>query len=42
MTGALDRDGQPRIHKPELRRAGPDIGCYECTDVITGTQLILR
>ena len=42
MTGALDRDGQPRIHRPALRRSGPDIGCYECTDVLTGIHLIVR
>ena len=42
MTGAVDRDGQPRIHKPQLRRSDPDIGCYECVDVMTGIHVILR
>jgi hypothetical protein len=42
MSGGVDRDGHPRIHKPDLRRSAPDIGCYECTDAISGIQLILR
>ena len=42
MNGGLDRDGQPRIYKPDLRRSAPDIGCYESTFGTSGMTIIVR